>query len=255
MRQAGHTRFLCGPQRPQCVRFGERHSLGCLLACMLLAAPVLHGADPCSHARDDIHRAQNLIRAGRKAEAQPILQSAFMACPADPRNLEILAATYDSLQDFNRAALFRGQAFRLSGVSEKPAIEFTSSRSSFERGQTATLSWNTQRATSVQITPDLGRVGAQGSKLIGPLEDTTYQLKAIGPGGTVTATVKISVTKERLTENEVRGLLENDVTCARVAQLAGQYGVSFDVTPEIERDLRRVGANDDLIQALRKNRR
>lgn len=255
MRQAGRTESPGDLQRPQRTHPGGRRSLGCLLACLLLAAPALRGADPCSNARDDIHQAQNLIHAGRKAEAQPILQSAFMACPANSRNLELLAAAYDSLQDFDKAALFRGQAFRLSGVSEKPGVEFTSSRSSFERGQMATLSWKTQRATRVQITPDLGRVGAQGSKLVGPLEDTSYQLRATGPGGTVTATVKISVTKARLTQDAVRELLQNDVTCDRVAQLAKQRGVSFDVTPKIERDLRQVGADDALIEALRKSRR
>jgi hypothetical protein len=255
MRQVCRAQSLCGLQRPPRARFGRRESLGCLLACLLLAAPALRGADRCSHARDDILQAQNLIQAGRKAEAQPILQSAFMACPSDPRNLELLAATYDSLQDFDKAALFRGQAFRLKGVFEKPTVKFTSSRSSFEHGQTATLNWSTQYATNVEITPDLGRVAARGSKLVGPLDNTTYQIKATGPGGTVTATVEISVTKARLTEDVVRELLKNNVPCERVAQLADQRGVSFDVTPEIERDLRQASANDALIEALRKARR
>jgi hypothetical protein len=255
MRQFGRALSRRGSHRSERARLGVRRCIGCLLAVLFLGAASLPGADRCTDARDDIHQAERLVEAGRKAEARPLLESAFMACPMSPQNLDLLAEAYDSLQDFTRAGLFRGQALRLRGISEKPTAEFNSSRSSVERGQTATLTWSTKYATEVEIVPEPGRVAAHGSKVVGPLSNTTYQLRATGPGGTATFTVAVTVTKARLTEGDVQELLKNDVLPERVAHLAAERGVSFDMTPQIERELRNAGADDELIEALRKDHR
>jgi hypothetical protein len=53
-----------------------------------------------------------------------------------------------------------------------------------------------------------------------------------------------------LSIDDVVKLLKGQVSPHRVAQRARQQGIDFEVTPEVEQELRRAGANDDLIAAL-----
>jgi hypothetical protein len=50
-----------------------------------------------------------------------------------------------------------------------------------------------QNSTSVTITPGVGSVAASGSTSVKPATTTTYPLQASGPGGTVQATVTVTV--------------------------------------------------------------
>lgn len=59
--------------------------------------------------------------------------------------------------------------------------------------------------------------------------------------------------RKPLGKAEVLELLENGVAPARIAELARQYGVSFEVTPSVEGDLRDAGADDELVKALRES--
>jgi hypothetical protein len=56
---------------------------------------------------------------------------------------------------------------------------------------------------------------------------------------------------EPLTEGEIIRLLQGGVAPERVGRLARESGITFEVTPAVERDLRDSGANDQLLQTLR----
>jgi S1-C subfamily serine protease len=56
---------------------------------------------------------------------------------------------------------------------------------------------------------------------------------------------------EPLTEGEIVRLLQGGVAPQRVEDLAHDRGLSFEVTPAVERDLRDAGATDSLLQTLR----
>ncbi len=228
---------------------------GCPLwatAVLLLSRLPLPGVDRCADARDDIRRAKGMADAGQVDRARTLLRSAFFACPAHAQNLELLADAYDSIDDFAQASAYRAQAWRVKGVSSKPSANLTTSRTSVEKGETVTLSWTTAYATEVEITPDPGRVGAKGSRVVAPASSSSYQLTARGPGGTTTASVQITVTVPRLTEASIRELLENEVPQPRIAQLAAERGIAFIVTADTEQRLRDIGAEDALIAALKK---
>ncbi len=51
-------------------------------------------------------------------------------------------------------------------------------------GDSSTLTWTSNRATSCAITPDVGEVDCNGSVTVTPVRPTTYTLKMVGPGGT-----------------------------------------------------------------------
>jgi hypothetical protein len=77
----------------------------------------------------------------------------------------------------------------------KPAATgtFSASRNTIEEGESTTLNWATQNATSVSIEPNIGDVPMSGSKTVTPNKSTKYTLVAKGAGGDYTANVEISV--------------------------------------------------------------
>ncbi|MGH9357820.1 MAG: peptidoglycan-associated lipoprotein Pal [Terriglobia bacterium] len=75
-----------------------------------------------------------------------------------------------------------------------PTATLTAEPSTIEKGQSATLSWTSANATTLDVEPTVGTVQAQGSQTVTPDESTTYTLTATGPGGTATASARVTVT-------------------------------------------------------------
>ena len=75
-----------------------------------------------------------------------------------------------------------------------PTASISVDPNSIQKGQSATLSWQTTGATDVSID-GIGAVQPSGSQQVSPVESTTYHLTAKGAGGTQDATTRISVTQ------------------------------------------------------------
>ena len=75
----------------------------------------------------------------------------------------------------------------------KPSATLSASPTDVQQGQSVQLSWNTQNATDVSID-SLGAVAPTGTRTLTPANSTTYTLTAKGPGGTVQATARVTVT-------------------------------------------------------------
>jgi peptidoglycan-associated lipoprotein len=74
-----------------------------------------------------------------------------------------------------------------------PTVTLQASPSSVNKGDSATLSWNSTDATQLSISPEVGAVTAQGSTKVTPSDTTTYTITASGPGGNANATATVSV--------------------------------------------------------------
>ena len=73
-------------------------------------------------------------------------------------------------------------------------LQFSAAPATITAGQSSTLNWVVENATTVTITPTLGSVDAHsGSSTVSPTATTTYTLTATGPGGTVNSTVTVTV--------------------------------------------------------------
>jgi uncharacterized cupredoxin-like copper-binding protein len=73
-------------------------------------------------------------------------------------------------------------------------LRFDASPLTIAPGASSTLSWATNNATSVSISPTLGAQQLNGSASVSPTTTTTYTLTATGAGGaTVTAPVTVTV--------------------------------------------------------------
>jgi peptidoglycan-associated lipoprotein len=76
----------------------------------------------------------------------------------------------------------------------KPVIaSFTAEPSSIEAGQSSTLRWSTQNATSATIGQGVGTVPVNGSRQVFPTQTTTYELSVSGPGGSDNRTATVTV--------------------------------------------------------------
>ncbi|MFZ0952874.1 MAG: peptidoglycan-associated lipoprotein Pal [Candidatus Sulfotelmatobacter sp.] len=75
-----------------------------------------------------------------------------------------------------------------------PTASISVSPDTIEKGQSATLSWQTSNATDVSID-GIGAVQASGSQSVSPADSTTYHLLAKGAGGTQEATTRLTVTQ------------------------------------------------------------
>lgn len=75
----------------------------------------------------------------------------------------------------------------------QPTVTLQASRGDISRGQSVTLRWSATNATSVQVTPEVGSVAAEGNTSVTPRQSTTYIATATGPGGTATASASVNV--------------------------------------------------------------
>ncbi|MDT8070063.1 MAG: alkaline phosphatase family protein [Terriglobia bacterium] len=82
-----------------------------------------------------------------------------------------------------------------NGGGSGPSISFTVDKPTITAGDLATLTWSTQNATSVSISPAVGEdaPGLSGTATVAPTQTTTYTLNATGTGGSNSATVTVTV--------------------------------------------------------------
>ena len=78
-------------------------------------------------------------------------------------------------------------------VETLPVIStFTATPSTINAGQSSTLEWSAQNATSVSIS-SIGTVAASGTNSVSPTVTTTYTLTATNAAGSVTRTATVTV--------------------------------------------------------------
>ncbi|MBC7836172.1 hypothetical protein H7X87_00120 [Acetobacteraceae bacterium] len=76
---------------------------------------------------------------------------------------------------------------------DAPVCMLYASPSTIEKGNSATLSWNSTNATSATFNQGIGSVAPDGSRSVSPQQTTTYTGTFSGQGGTVTCSKTITV--------------------------------------------------------------
>jgi len=74
----------------------------------------------------------------------------------------------------------------------KPTAELSASTAQINCGDSSQLKWTSTDAPQVEITP-VGSVAINGEQAVQPKQNTTYQLTAVGPGGTATTSTTVNV--------------------------------------------------------------
>ncbi|MGD0698178.1 MAG: DnaJ domain-containing protein [Terriglobia bacterium] len=117
-----------------------------------------------------------------------------------------LQEAYDTLKDGARRAqydasleLLRSEEYYQPPPQPRPpplpAVTLSANPSTVEKGQPVTLSWTSRNATELRL--ELGArvsmVGLQGSEVVRLQDSATFTLTATGPGGTQSATARVTV--------------------------------------------------------------
>jgi len=74
----------------------------------------------------------------------------------------------------------------------KPTAELFASTGEVNCGDSSQLKWTSTDAPQVEISP-VGTVATSGAQAVRPKQNTIYQLTAVGPGGTATASTTVNV--------------------------------------------------------------
>jgi len=74
----------------------------------------------------------------------------------------------------------------------KPTAQLSTATAQLNCGDSSQLKWTSSDAPQVVITP-IGSVATSGEQAIQPKQNTTYDLTATGPGGTVTSSATVNV--------------------------------------------------------------
>ncbi|MFO7560975.1 MAG: PKD domain-containing protein, partial [Desulfobacterales bacterium] len=78
-------------------------------------------------------------------------------------------------------------------VADQPTASISANPETIPIGGSSELTWIATNADTITIDPDVGTVNASGAVSVAPSETTTYTLTAIGPGGTATSNVTVTV--------------------------------------------------------------
>jgi len=74
----------------------------------------------------------------------------------------------------------------------KPTAQLSTTTAQLNCGDSSQLNWTSSDAAHVEITP-VGPVATSGQQPIKPMQTTTYNLTATGPGGTATSSTTVNV--------------------------------------------------------------
>jgi peptidoglycan-associated lipoprotein len=78
-------------------------------------------------------------------------------------------------------------------AAAQPTVTLSAAPATINSGGSTTLTWTSTDATDADIEPGVGKVAVQGSTPVNPAGSTTFTITATGPGGTATATTRVTV--------------------------------------------------------------
>lgn len=79
------------------------------------------------------------------------------------------------------------------GQQAQPTVGINADPENVMAGESAVLTWNSANADTCEIDHGVGSVSANGSVSVTPAQTTVYTITAMGPGGTATDTVTVTV--------------------------------------------------------------
>ena len=114
--------------------------------------------------------------------------------------------------------------------------------SSIMSGEKALLTWSTENATAVRISPAIGLVDPSGTREVAPTQDTVYTLTAEGAGGVTTVSARLSIVGDGGLPSNRSGLSSEDIAPPFDSMVGQIRDVYFDYdasgfSPEMEQVL------------------
>jgi peptidoglycan-associated lipoprotein len=181
------------------------------LASVVLVAAFLAGAVGCAKPKVQLQVSRDRIQQGEDVRVTWTSKDAKKVTingqTVDKTGAKVF--TPDTNTTYTAEAIRGGKIARdskavaVSSRAAKPSISISADQQGIQRGQSTTLRWTSSNADRVTIT-DLGTVPSSGSRTVSPSQSTTYTANALGPGGTETASARVTVTEETTAEPTTR---------------------------------------------------
>jgi phospholipase C len=123
-------------------------------------------------------------------------------------------------------------------VAPQLAVTLAADKTQIASGDSATLTWTSQGAASVDIEPTLGPVALQGSQAVSPQQTTTYTATAKdSSGNTKTAQVTITVTTAGSLTTSIKHIVffvQENRSFDNYFGMLGQYRVAKGLPSDID---------------------
>ena len=103
---------------------------------------------------------------------------------------------------------------------QPPIVSMNVAPSTIQGGQSATLSWTTNNADTVSISPGIGTVAASDSMTVSPAVTTTYTLTATNANGSQQATAMLTVSAAPPAANQPCAALTGSATLSGNAKIS-----------------------------------
>jgi peptidoglycan-associated lipoprotein len=116
-------------------------------------------------------------------------------------------------------------------AAARPTVTMQASPGSINKGDSATLTWNSTDATQLNIAPGVGDVTAQGSTKVTPSDSTTYTITATGPGGSASATASVTVNAPPPPVEQPKGPTDDELFMREVRDAYFDYDKA-DIRPD-----------------------
>jgi peptidoglycan-associated lipoprotein len=100
----------------------------------------------------------------------------------------------------NKKVATQAPATTPAPAAAQPTVTLNASPSTAKAGETVTLSWSSTNATDLELEPEVGKVAPEGRTPVQPASSTTYVITATGPGGSATASARVTVTSSATVE-------------------------------------------------------
>src|SRR5712692_4335548 len=205
------------------------------LTAIIFAISILIGAVGCAKPKVQLQVSRDRLQQGEDVRVNwsstDAKQVTLNGKPVDKTGAQVFTpdntTTYTAVATRGKKEARDSKVVAVTPRPASPSIRISADQDAIVRGQSATLRWSSNNADRVTIS-ELGTVPSAGSRVVSPLQSTTYNATATGPGGTDNASARVTVTEEASVEPT--GRPRTNPTNPTIAALFNQWvqAVYFD---------------------------
>jgi len=174
---------------------------------IIFAVAILIGAVGCAKPKVQLQVSRDRIQQGEEVRvnwnSKDAKQVTLNGKTVDKTGVQVFTpdntTTYTAVATRGKKEARDSKVVAVTPRPASPNIRISADQDAIVRGQSTTLRWSSNNADRVTIS-ELGTVSTSGSRVVSPSQSTTYNATATGPGGTDSASARVTVTEETTAE-------------------------------------------------------
>jgi peptidoglycan-associated lipoprotein len=170
---------------------------------IIFAASILAGVVGCAKPKVTLQVSRDRVQQGEDVRVNWISKDAKQVTlngkTVDRTGAQVFTpdntTTYTAVASRGKKEARDSKVVSVTPRPARPSIRISADQEAITRGQSTTLRWTSNNADRVTIS-ELGTVPSSGSRVVSPSQSMTYDATATGPGGTESASARVTVTEE-----------------------------------------------------------